>query len=353
MSELFSNEIVNRGRQKELDIAKTISIVLMIACHVIIYFCDISSTMYWVGDCMGSEFGAPVFMVCMGVGIAYSKNSNPFTLFKRGLKILFLGYVLNFFRAGIIVLIGNAINIPFSIGKPFFESMMLVDIMQFAGLALMVFALFKKLNLSPAVQFMIGILAAGLGEILAWKSFGNITLDYIFALIWGTCENSYFPLLNWLAFPAAGVFFGDLLLHCKDKNALYKKIFAVGLVGVVLAYYQIYFTEGYYNTGSYYLMGIKNVIFALCYPITMFSITQLVAEKTPLGDWPIFAFCSRRLNTIYCVSWVLILVARYVIYDIVKVSLSDLGINAVIVAVGIATYFIAKGYEKWLNRKKK
>jgi len=345
MDELFSKDVVNSGRQKELDLAKGFAIILMVFCHVGIYFYEEGTTGYFITDLIGCEFAAPVFMICLGVGVVYSSHNSVKELIKRGLLTLFFAYLLNFVREGIFVIIGNIIDKPYS-PRGMLEAMMLVDIMHFAGLAFIVLALFKKFKVSPVQQFMIGMLCAGLGEILAWKSTGNLLLDNIFGLIWGTYGNTFFPILNWIIFPISGVCFGHILMHCKDKSKLYKSVFLIGLAGVILSYYQffVFGHDVYYNNYSYYFMGIKNVVYALCYPIVMFSICQFIADKTIIEDLPIVSFCSINLNKIYCVSWVIILGSRYLIYDVLAIYLSDLTIVGLMFVTLFVSYEIVKVY---------
>ena len=352
MNKLFNNEIVNKGRQKELDLAKGFAIIFMIVCHIGLYFAKPNTFLYEFSDIIGGEFAAPVFMVCLGVGVVFAKHNEPKDLIKRGINVFLLGYLLNFCRETIFVIIGNIINKPYSL-RNFYDSLMFIDIMQFAGLAFIVLALFKKHKITPVQQVMIGLLCAGLGEILANKSTCNIYLDDIFGLIWGTCEVSCFPLLNWLIFPCFGVLFGELLQHCNDKNVLYKRIFLICLIGVLTSYYLILFTDDYYNNGSYYYMGIKNVIYALCYPMSLFAICQYIAEKTEVEDLPIVGFCSKYLNTSYCISWVIIFGTRYVCYDLMNIDLNNMYIVVAMFVILIITYYVTKMYVNIKSNKVK
>lgn len=342
MESFLVKEEVNTGRQKELDLSKAIAIVLMVFCHVGLYFFNENSGSYLLTDFLGGEFAAPVFMVCLGIGTLYAKHNEPKDLLKRGLITLLFGYILNFIRAGVPTIVGMIINVPSTFGT-FLNAVMAIDIMQFAGLAFMVLALFKKLKLTGLQQLFIGILCAGVGEILAWTSTGVDIFDFIFGLIWGTNTSSFFPLLNWIAFPTFGVFFGEMLLHCNDKNKFYKSLFLIGLFGVILAYYQM-FTIGYdyYNNQSYYFMGIKNVIFAICFPITSFSICNFLVNKTKISNLKIVEFSSKNLNSIYCISWVLIMWTDYIINDVCKLTLSEWFIYLLMPIILIASYLIVK-----------
>ena len=175
--------------------------------------------------------------------------------------------------------------------------------------------LFKKWKIEPFYQMMIGLLMAGAGEILAGVSTGYEWIDAICGLVWGTNDWACFPLLNWFIFPAAGVFFGEILMHCNDKKKLYIRLLPIGAIGVALSYYlNITDYNAYYPLGSYYSMGIKNVFFGLCYPMFLFALCYFITEKSNLGKNRFVTFACRNLNTLYCISWVLILWTAYVGY---------------------------------------
>ena len=85
MKDLFSTDKINTNRQTELDIAKGFSIIFMIFIHTItiaMLFENTVSDAYYVivGSILGGPFSAPVFMFCMGIGIIYSRNSQPNTM---------------------------------------------------------------------------------------------------------------------------------------------------------------------------------------------------------------------------------------------------------------------------------
>lgn len=89
MKSLFSKEVVNSGRQKELDIAKGLAIIFMIWQHILGLFIV---TEYGVMEdiavsILGCPFAAPVFMFAMGMGITYSRKNCSSDLLKRGLHL--------------------------------------------------------------------------------------------------------------------------------------------------------------------------------------------------------------------------------------------------------------------------
>ena len=71
-SGVFSKDEVNTGRQIELDIAKGFAILFMIWVHTAETFSAGTGLGYEIVDnFLGGPFAAPVFMVCMGIGMRY------------------------------------------------------------------------------------------------------------------------------------------------------------------------------------------------------------------------------------------------------------------------------------------
>ena len=100
MAKMFSNELVNSGRQVELDLAKCLAIFFMIFLHCLMvtsgFANDISLFLQrGIGQLVGGPFAAPVFMFAMGVGFAYSRHQDTIYLIKRGIKLMLLGLVVN------------------------------------------------------------------------------------------------------------------------------------------------------------------------------------------------------------------------------------------------------------------
>ena len=76
-----------------MDLMKVILIVTMIFVHTLeIGNADLSKGIgYFPDSVSGAQFAAPVFMFCMGAGIAYSRNQDTSYLIKRGANIFILG----------------------------------------------------------------------------------------------------------------------------------------------------------------------------------------------------------------------------------------------------------------------
>ena len=152
ISNLFSDEKVNVGRQIELDIAKALSIVFMVFLHTMWVVMDFNYALsptyeFVVGTILGRPYAAPVFMFCMGVGIVYSRHSQWDLMIKRGITLYLLGILVNVFEFFIPHFLSGDLIPGSSKGFPIDGGMLLfcVDILAFAGLAFVLMGILKKL----------------------------------------------------------------------------------------------------------------------------------------------------------------------------------------------------------------
>ena len=93
---LFGNESVNNDRQHAFDLCKTLCIIMMILCHVfyvIKYTTTPTLNPTYIAHNMVRLLGAQFFMFSMGMGLAYSRNETAKCCFKRGIILLFTGFV--------------------------------------------------------------------------------------------------------------------------------------------------------------------------------------------------------------------------------------------------------------------
>ena len=230
ISNLFSNEKVNVGRQIELDIAKALSIVFMIFLHtmwVAMNFNYAFSPAYEfvVGSVLGRPYAAPIFMFCMGVGIVYSRRSQWDLMVKRGITLYILGILVNVFEFIIPHFLSEALIPGSSGGFPIAGGLLLfcVDILAFAGLAFILMGILKKLQLSNKKLIIIAVIMSLLGTFLKDLNSGITLLQLFLSNFIGATGNfTAFPLLNWFIFPVAGYIWGQYFIRAKDKSVFFK-----------------------------------------------------------------------------------------------------------------------------------
>ena len=329
INELFSDEKVNVGRQVELDIAKALSIIFMILVHCYMYVTFFENTIsfpyqYIVGSLLGRPFAAPVFMFCMGVGMVYSRHSQPGTMIKRGVKLFLLGILVNIFEFFLpCYLCGTLLNkwtlIPTANGLLLF----CVDILAFAGMSFVFMGILKKFNLSNKSLIILAVILSILGSTLRFTDFGIDILNLIFAYFIGT-EGGFtaFPLFNWIVFPIAGYVWGQYFIRCNNKDKFFKywPLYLVVSIAYFIASTQI--TGGFLtDSHHYYFMTTIDMIFCLIYIHGNIALCYHVKDVLPEKIIKIFSILSSNINNIYIIQWffipVLMILMEYIFKGIV------------------------------------
>ena len=308
---VFSKDEVNTGRQIELDIAKGFAILFMVWGHTLETFGAESGLSYEiVENFLGGPFAAPVFMVCMGIGMRYGRKTSAKDFARRGIGLLLTGLILNVFRYVLPMLTAYALS-----GEKLylntFTFLFGVDILEFAGLAFLFFALAKKLKWKDRTLLVIAAAASVMGALLKWTVTGNMYIDQFTGYLWGNDDaQTYFPFLNWIIFPVFGYLLAKMLRHLADKKTFYRKVStvcgAVGLGYLILAYIFQFPFGMYGETGYYYFLGPIDTIAVLMLVLGIFGLDYLLL---PLRDTlPMRALrdMSKNINTVYCIQWTLI-----------------------------------------------
>lgn len=317
----LSADIVNRGRQPELDLMKAVVIFYMPLVHATIECVPedalVSGVPYLMDTILGGPFGAPLFMLAMGIGIAYSSQGGRSAgyFLKRGLKALVIGYILNLCRFIIPHLIGYAITgdaerYTSELVYLFFEN----DIMIFAGLAFIIIALFIKYKVPDQVMLLIALAMSICGTALNGLDVGNPAGNIFLGYLFGTEDaaglvKSYFVLFNWFIVPVAGYVLGKVLLRIKDKAAFYKRIsIPSGIIAAVIMTYGYVNLYGMFGEGQncYYHILTTDIIAATLGAIAILGLCYVIVPHLGKTVSAIVLDVSRNINSVYCIHWVLI-----------------------------------------------
>ncbi len=319
------NEKINAGRQKELDYARGLAIFFMIAVHCLEIFAStntIDENAYGlVVEFFGSFTSATVFMILLGVGIIYSRKSEPKSLIKRGVLLIAAGYLLNIIRGYFPMLI-----LWKQTGEDEWLSYMMIelleiDILQFAGLTFIFFGLAKKLRFTPTTYVVGMIVFEVLNVVLHQYGFYDSNImdyhnyDFYLAaftgLFWGTSELSSFPFLSWIFYPIAGYLFGSYLIsqNAQGKKRLFNRItVGSGIIFVTTLLLCWYFDIDYgweTDASFYHHLILGNIVFGSCAFLligTVFFMTRFIPEfiQKTLSRW------STNVTEIYFIQWILI-----------------------------------------------
>ena len=310
---LFSMEPVNTGRQREIDLIKAFSILTMIICHCIESFYDYAGDPFAtvVREYENQVLGAQAFMISMGIGIVYAKKSEPKSYLMRSISLLIIGQVLNLCR----YVIPNGINYLIDGDELWRKMIFLVfssDIMQFAGLAFMLIALFRQLHFSELKIFLSAVALSIIGTLIPPEvETGSYVLNQFLGFFFLTRSESYFPLFNWFIFPAFGMLFGNILKHVRDKQKFYLSLLVpTGIVTVLYYWLAAYVDQPYFRVlrdlNAFNNMSITDALaqllcntFLIC---VSFFVTKILSERILKG----VSFISGNVNRFYCVQWVLV-----------------------------------------------
>ena len=305
----LADEKVNTGRQPEIDMTKAVIIILMIVVHSFQGFLQNSGFLTNAIYNTGYINGAAAFMICMGIGMRYSRRQDPKDTALRGIALLTVGQLLNLLRTGFPGLIaflatGEQTFVPFILDT--FQS----DIMTFAGLAFLLMALLKKLKLRDGWILAIGAMMNCLTLLLF--STAEVTEEFLprrFLNLFIKTGDSLFPLGSYFFFVTVGYMIGGIYPRIADKRRLANRVLLV-CVPAAAIYLVLRMTVPVPLTPEFDpqsepdlgLDAVSSCMNAFIIMAVLYHICRLTGGKVPA----FMAHLSQNINRYYCVSDVLL-----------------------------------------------
>ncbi len=365
---IFSDQICNDRRQLDLDLAKAVPIICLPFVHCIIECCTAEQLDYglpFVFDCfIGGPMSAPMFMFAMGIGMIYSKKNSSSYMIRRGIMIFIAGYILNLARYVVPSLTGYAISGDY--GKyiePITYKLFANDIMQLAGLALILLGLLVRMKVPRWGIMTISTVMSLAGWAFNDVDMGNKTLNILLGNLIGTSDSTDmlitdFPLLNWFIFPAAGYCFGHWMIRMKNKKLFYLTVSPPALI-ISIVYYvlAIRYSLGMFRDGgenTYYHIVFYEVVAIVINLFALMGIYYLISKILPTWLLRFFTDVSRKINAIYCIHWVyLVFATNVIIYLILGTQIIPLW-QILVLSAGIfaATYLTAVIWDHIKQRRR-
>lgn len=318
---LLADEPVNRGRQLEVDIAKAEMVLMLPFIHCIIECTTdeglCSGIPYFFDTIIGGPFSAPMYLFAMGICLVYSRRNTPRKEFLRGLTLIGVFYLNNTCRFLIPYLVGYQLSGDREqFIEPLFYRWLGNDVLLFAGMAMMVIALFRHYDVSDramlAISAALSVTSSLIGDVDAHSMFGNIFLGYFIGTDDATgLVISDFPLMTWLIFPVAGYVFGKVLIRVKEgnKSEFYLRISPIPLTAALIYFpIGIHFGWGMFGEGQncYYHMMIWDVCICLCLDIGMLGVWYALSNHMGWGSKGFLTEVSANITAIYCIHWVFV-----------------------------------------------
>ncbi len=259
--------------------------------------------------------GAQSLMLSMGIGMAFSKRKSAAHYASRGVSLVLLNFLLIFFRCVVPRWVFGGHSLVYTDADSWWSSLLASDILLFAGLAFLFFAVAKLLRFRLWTLVVAALACFAVHEwlsphvlapFLPWKSY---TLEEKLAIGWfvGAKEGgSGFPVLCWLIYPVLGLCLGNLLRHCTNKGRFYAAVLGVSAcafgalwffhrdIWTVMADH--YYVENWLSALAY--LFIEGVWFSLAYFLSV------PLKRTAF--WKVVVLGSQSMTAMFCFSWILL-----------------------------------------------
>lgn len=273
-------------RVEYLDTLRGLAIFFMIMQHAFLVHeigaGDSNNIISVIFVALGTWPAAPVFMVVLGIFLMRSKKPSK-VLMLRGLKLLALGYLLNFVRFTIPLLIANDNNAFILI----FE----IDILQLAGLSFILLAGLRKIAQNKLLFPIIMILIAFVSPYI-WNDFNYLTDPFI-----GSSELVSFPVFPWIIYPMLGMYLSNTLISL-NKQRIIKLLlasFSLALIGVLTIGQHTIFDYPQHTFDMHFLV----IAFVLVYFLIIYWLTNKFGYPKILSLW------SENITQIYILQWII------------------------------------------------
>jgi len=358
---LLTEEKVNLSRQREFDVMKVITILVMVVIHTYeeLSVADVDAVCTAPFDVilqfLAGPLGATLFMFAMGIGISYSSHRTPSDFLRRGIKLFFFSYIFNFVRSSLPYLISMGIK-DFDLDW-FLYVTFNIDILNFAGLAFILFALLKKLEVPPLGVCAIAAVMQAAGLLIGSAfEFNSAFSVYFFGIFVKTGDPSCFPLLLWFIYPALGLLYAKYLRHIKDLDRFYLAVFVFSFA-VLSVFCTTLYIIGYdirnlftLAGGAVYNTTFLHVVLSICCILLVASAVHFIVKHVHLPRVEkAISFMSSNLNNIYIMQWMLVCWLLYFVFF--ENALPLVWVVPVGLVLAALSCLLVKLYQKLFKRK--
>lgn len=340
-----------------LDLARGLAAIFMVCTHVVSINTKTQiaehSIFGRVITLLGEAPAAPVFMVVMGILYAYKKEHQFTHDIKRSFSLFAKGYYLNLLRLAVPFTL-FLFYMPFDTSEPddkltnfaddIISNLLVVDILQVAGLSYLIMAIVNKLQLNDVCITLLILLVLvyspfiwGLGT---YVPFWGRLLEPL----WGiNGEMVSFPLFPWVIYPLIGMILGR-----RYSNPLTLTTQAMGYqfgFGVLLSFIGILIskTNISFHFGDYWRTGPGGLILYIGFIMQWLALMFFVSPYLHKGFLNVISFISTHITNFYIVQWVIIS-ASIVVLDQYKLDITE-SLVAIIIIVAMS-FLICKKLQK-------
>ncbi len=306
-----------QNRILAIDLARGIAVLMVVLVHTLwIYGDAVTQSETWLGKTI--HFigkGTPVFLIAMGVSFTLSRNQNIVLSIKRAFYILAVGYLMNFLKFVLPVLLGimpdNFIEAYGWTPPATLDHMIYMlstgDILQLAGVSLLFMGVINHFSKSKYVPLVLALFIAFITKEIHGFQIEVVGVSYILDLLWGSGWNVYFAVFPWFSFILIGMFFGKWYKEENNSNkSLFSNMLISGILLMILGGGLCYYNFEY-HFGDYFHLGPGGVLYLAGFNLACLWIMHLIVTRVKENIFFKFLYyCSQRVTTIYVVQWVLI-----------------------------------------------
>lgn len=191
----------SKKREVELDVVRGIAIFLMVLQHFWLIIISGYVNNEWLNFAfflLGTVFVAPIFLFLMGINVSNSQFDTPKYFFKKGLLLIFIGYLLSALRFFLPIILAQHFNFIINPEEVIYKMkpiyyLLQVDILQLAGLSLILISFLKKIRVDFKYYLVIALVISLASPFLWGLRFDYFWLNLVTDLFWGNSVYVTFP----------------------------------------------------------------------------------------------------------------------------------------------------------------
>lgn len=317
------NVTTQENRLMSIDLARGLAVFFMIAVHTLdVFACQEvkNSVLGQIIEFLGGPPAAPVFMTLMGFSFIFSRKSALKPKLFRGIKIFLAGYLLNILRGVIPFTLSTYFQLDILKTIPLeklnvYTILTIVDILQFAGIALMIMALLQEFKINSYILLLSAFLISMFSPYIWGLKLNLSVIDLVTELFWGDQPIEFgfidnkiaFPVFPWLSFPLLGMFLGNRIKNSKDPNITFKYF---GIIGILVLFIGVFISHSNidYHFNDYYHSRQGGMLFMCGFVIFWLYLNKLILDKVPMNKlFELLFRWSKGVTNIYFVQWIIII----------------------------------------------
>lgn len=300
-------------RIQAFDLARGLAILLMMIVHTMDFYGAPAVHETFVGTYFKAFVGWPAastFIFIMGIFVAYTPNATLAQGLKRAALLFALGYLLNLFRGTIPM----GLSLQFGLvtyeelgGHTPLTEFLIVDILQFAGIAFAVCCLLQHYLPNPKYWLAAALIVNCVSPLLWDITTGNAYVDEFLKLFWGNKDvGAPFPQFPWLTYPLVGMAFGYWLKNTNDVSSFFNK--ALGIAAIVMAIgLGITATDVDFHLADNLRGGPGLVVCITAFTVMALYLCHLVVGKVPQNAvFNLLYVWSKHVTVMYFIHWTII-----------------------------------------------